>query len=95
MEQRQETVHVKIIFYGFERNLVRGIRLVCCSFFNGLIRFTRRIYSRVSNTRGGRNKRGEGGGGGGGGGGGKNTAIRNFIEMKSSNDLVKISTKRA
>ena len=25
---------------------------------------------------------------------GKNTAIRNFIEMKSSNDLVKISTKR-
>ena len=24
---------------------------------------------------------------------GKNTAIRNFIEMKSSNDLVKISTK--
>ena len=25
---------------------------------------------------------------------GKNTAIRNFIEIKSSNDLVKISTKR-
>ena len=25
---------------------------------------------------------------------GKNTAIRNFIEMKSSNDLVKISIKR-
>ena len=24
---------------------------------------------------------------------GKNTAIRNFIEIKSSNDLVKISTK--
>ena len=26
--------------------------------------------------------------------GGKNTVIRNFIEIKSSNDLVKISTKR-
>ena len=25
---------------------------------------------------------------------GKNTAVRNFIEIKSSNDLVKISTKR-
>ena len=25
---------------------------------------------------------------------GKNTAIKNFIEIKSSNDLVKISTKR-
>ena len=25
---------------------------------------------------------------------GKNTAIRNFIEIKSSNDLVKIPTKR-
>ena len=25
---------------------------------------------------------------------GKNTAIRNFIEIKLSNDLVKISTKR-
>ena len=25
---------------------------------------------------------------------GKKTAIRNFIEIKSSNDLVKISTKR-
>ena len=25
---------------------------------------------------------------------GKNTAITNFIEIKSSNDLVKISTKR-
>ena len=25
---------------------------------------------------------------------GKNTTIRNFTEMKSSNDLVKISTKR-
>ena len=25
---------------------------------------------------------------------GKNTAIRNFIEIKSSNNLVKISTKR-
>ena len=25
---------------------------------------------------------------------GKNTAIRNLIEIKSSNDLVKISTKR-
>ena len=25
---------------------------------------------------------------------GKNTAIRNFIEIKSSNDLVKISTKK-
>ena len=25
---------------------------------------------------------------------GKNTSIRNFIEMKSSNDLVKISIKR-
>ena len=25
---------------------------------------------------------------------GKNTAIRNFIGIKSSNDLVKISTKR-
>ena len=25
---------------------------------------------------------------------GKNTAIRSFIEIKSSNDLVKISTKR-
>ena len=25
---------------------------------------------------------------------GKNTAIRNFIEIKPSNDLVKISTKR-
>ena len=25
---------------------------------------------------------------------GKNTAIRNFIEIKSSKDLVKISTKR-
>ena len=25
---------------------------------------------------------------------GKNTAIRNFIEVKSSNDLVKISIKR-
>ena len=25
---------------------------------------------------------------------GKNIAIRNFIELKSSNDLVKISTKR-
>ena len=25
---------------------------------------------------------------------GKNTAIRNFIEIKSLNDLVKISTKR-
>ena len=38
----------------------------------------------------------EGGGGGGGinGDAGKNTAIRNFIEMKSSNDLVKMSTKR-
>ena len=25
---------------------------------------------------------------------GKNTAVRNFIKIKSSNDLVKISTKR-
>ena len=25
---------------------------------------------------------------------GKNTAVRNFIEIKSSDDLVKISTKR-
>ena len=25
---------------------------------------------------------------------GKNTAIRNFTEIKSSNDLVKLSTKR-
>ena len=52
--------------------------------------------SRISSRRGGRNKRG----------GwqisakiingeiGKNKAIRNFIEVKSSNYLVKISTKR-
>ena len=75
-------------------------------------------YSRVSNRRGGRNKRGgwqisvkqRGGcnkrGGwqksprlineevGINGEAGKNTTIRNFIEIKSSNDLVKISTKR-
>ena len=53
-------------------------------------------YSRVWNRRGGRNKRG-------GwqkspklinGEASKNTAIRNFIEIKLSNDFVKISTKR-
>ena len=71
-------------------------------------------YSRVSNRRGGRNKRGrwqisakiingEGAINVGGwqkspklinGEAGKNTAIRNFIELKPSNDLVKILTKR-
>ena len=60
------------------------------------------IYSRVWNRRGGRNKRGGWqespklikGEVGINGEAGKNTTIRNFIEIKSSNDLVKISTKR-
>ena len=67
-----------------------------------------KTYSRASNRRGGWNKwggwqilvkiiNGEGainGEVGINGETGKNTAIRNFIEIKSSNDLVKISTKR-
>ena len=53
-------------------------------------------YYQVSNRRRGQNKRG-------GqqisaniinGEAGKNTAIRNFIEIKSSNNFVKISTKK-
>ena len=59
-------------------------------------------YSRVSNRRGGRNKRrgwqkspklinGEVGIKGEAG---KSTAIRNFIEIKSSDDFVKISTTK-
>ena len=60
------------------------------------------LYSRVSNRKGGRNKRGGwqkspkliNGEVGINGEAGKNTAVRNFIEIKSSDDLVKISTKR-
>ena len=68
--------------------------------------FSYKKYSRVSNRRRGRNKRGgwqisaiirngEGainGEVGINGDTGQNTAIRNFIETKSSSDLVKIST---
>ena len=61
-------------------------------------------YSRVANRRRGRNKRGgyqisakmiNGEGAiNGETGKNKNTAIRNFIDIKSSNNLAKISTKR-
>ena len=61
-----------------------------------------KTYSRASNRRGGWNKWGGwqilvkiiNGEGAINGETGKNTAIRNFIEIKLSNDLVKISTKR-
>ena len=55
-----------------------------------LLEFIFVTYSRVSNSRG----RGGGGGGGINGKTGKNAAIRNLVEIKSSNDLVKISPKR-
>ena len=53
-------------------------------------------YSRVSSRRGGYNKRGDWQKSQKliNGEAGKNKAVRNFIEIKSSNYLVKISTKR-
>ena len=49
-----------------------------------LLHLTKHSYSRISNRRGG----------GINGEAGNNTAIANFIKIKSSNDLVKISTKK-
>ena len=49
-----------------------------------LLHLTKHSYSRFSNRRGG----------GINGEAGNNTAIANFIKIKSSNDLVKISTKK-
>ena len=79
----------------------RWLHLNVASWRNNFVVISQRTcrsfrYSRVSNRRGGRNKRG-------GwqkspklvnGEAGKNTAIKNFIETKSSNDYVKISTKK-
>ena len=49
-----------------------------------LLHLTKYSYSRISNRRGG----------GINGEAGNNTAITNFIKIKSSNNLVKISTKK-
>ena len=93
-----------ISFPVFPKNKAIGY-FVNFNFHNFLLMHmqeSQKIYSRVSNRREGRNKRGgwqisakiineegainrEAG---------KNTAIRNLIEIKSSNNLVKISTKR-
>ena len=43
MKRRREIIHVKIALYRFDINLVKGIRLVCCSLFNGRIDYAWRI----------------------------------------------------